>query len=165
ASITEGDAKLGPRVVMRYLIAGIAIMKNAFEIDPLHRHDVPRHQVKTFLTYSANVYVLQVICSLCGREQNVQQNCMNCGVCMGNYFCNKCKFFDDDVSKEQYHCDECGICRTGGKENFFHCSNCGLSLCCYWSQFLFDSMKNLTVLPCGHTMHLECLKEMELHHR
>lgn len=28
----------------------------------------------------------------------VQQNCVHCGVCMGKYFCSKCKFFDDDVS-------------------------------------------------------------------
>lgn len=39
----------------------------------------------------------QVICSLCQHEQNVQQVCENCGVCMGEYFCSKCKFFDDEV--------------------------------------------------------------------
>ncbi|KAJ0783842.1 putative Zinc finger, CHY-type, Zinc finger, CTCHY-type, Zinc finger, CTCHY-type superfamily [Helianthus annuus] len=79
--------------------------KNSIDIDPLHRHDVPRHEVK-----------------------KVQQNCINCGICMGNYFCQKCKFFDDDVSKNQYHCEKCGICRTGGEDNFFHCDKCG---CCY----------------------------------
>ncbi|KAK2401073.1 HCO3- transporter family [Trifolium repens] len=26
----------------------------------------------------------------------VQQYCINCGVCMGEYFCGTCKFFDDD---------------------------------------------------------------------
>lgn len=145
--------------------------KNSLDIDPLHRHDVPRHEVK------------KVICTLCDTEQDVQQNCINCGVCMGNYFCQKCKFFDDDVSKNQYHCDQCGICRTGGEENFFHCDKCG---CCYskkikdthvcveramhhdcpiCSEFLFDTLKDLSILPCGHTMHLACLKEMEQHHR
>lgn len=29
----------------------------------------------------------------------VQQHCIQCGVCMGNYFCSECKFFDDDVSR------------------------------------------------------------------
>ncbi|KAI6669939.1 hypothetical protein NL676_004824 [Syzygium grande] len=145
--------------------------KNSLETAPLKRHDVPRHEVK------------QVICSLCGTEQEVQQNCQNCGVCMGEYFCAKCKFFDDDVSKNQYHCDECGICRTGGKENYFHCEKCG---CCYSKlmrgahrcveramhhncpvcfEYLFDTMKDITVLPCGHTIHLECVKEMEHHFR
>jgi hypothetical protein len=41
---------------------------------------------------------LQVICSLCDWEQNVQQVCENCGVCMGEYFCSTCKFYDDEVS-------------------------------------------------------------------
>ncbi|XP_044483152.1 E3 ubiquitin-protein ligase RZFP34-like isoform X2 [Mangifera indica] len=125
----------------------------------------------------------KVICSLCATEQDVQQHCINCGVCMGKYFCSKCKFFDDDVSKNQYHCNECGICRTGGGENFFHCSKCG---CCYSNllkdshkcveramhhncpvcfEFLFDTTRDITVLRCGHTIHLECVKEMERHFR
>jgi len=37
---------------------------------------------------------------------------------MGKYFCDICKFFDDDTSKKQYHCDECGICRTGARITF-----------------------------------------------
>lgn len=32
-------------------------------------------------------------------------------------------------------------------------------------QYLFDTMKDITVLPCGHTIHLDCLKEMEHHNR
>ncbi|KAJ1376601.1 Zinc finger, CHY-type, partial [Sesbania bispinosa] len=72
--------------------------KNSEEINPQDRHDIPRHEIN------------KVICSLCDTEQDVQQHCINCGVCMGNYFCATCKFFDDDISKNQYHCDECGIC-------------------------------------------------------
>ncbi|PWA36673.1 CHY-type/CTCHY-type/RING-type Zinc finger protein [Artemisia annua] len=117
---------------MKFLIAATVITKNSLDIDPLHRHDVPRHEVK------------KVICTLCDAEQDltiayfyqVQQNCINCGVYMGNYFSQKCKFFDDDVSKNQYHYDQCGICRTGGEENFFHCDKCGIHViigvwCCY----------------------------------
>ncbi|KAJ6381706.1 hypothetical protein OIU77_030390 [Salix suchowensis] len=139
------------------------------EINPIDRHDIPRHELK------------RVICSLCDTEQEVQQQCFNCGVCMGKYFCSKCKFFDDDISKQQYHCNECGICRTGGEENFFHCNRCG---CCYslfmkdshncveramhhncpvCFEFLFETTKDITVLPCGHTIHLECVKEMQQH--
>ncbi|CAM8964486.1 unnamed protein product [Rhodiola kirilowii] len=145
--------------------------KNSMEIAVLERHDIPRHQI------------VQVICSLCNTEQDVRQNCINCGVCMGKYFCAKCNFFDDDVSKKQYHCNECGLCRTGGNENFFHCTLCG---CCYANsmknshkciegamhhncpvcfEFLFDTMKAINVLPCGHTIHMACLKEMEQHYR
>ncbi|CAI0469409.1 unnamed protein product [Linum tenue] len=141
--------------------------KNSIEVDCHDRHDIPRHQLK------------RVICSLCDTEQDVQQHCFKCGVCMGKYFCSECKFFDDDVSKQQYHCNQCGICRTGGEENFFHCDKCG---CCYSTclkdshncveramhhncpvcfEFLFETTKDITVLRCGHTIHLECLNQMQ----
>jgi len=146
-------------------------VKNNINVDQKHRHDMPRHEVK------------QVICSLCGTEQEVQQVCINCGVCMGKYFCEACKLFDDDTSKKQYHCDGCGICRIGGPENFFHCYKCG---CCYSNllknshpcvegamhhdcpvcfEFLFESRDDVTVLPCGHTIHKSCLKEMRDHYQ
>ncbi|XP_003606334.3 E3 ubiquitin-protein ligase RZFP34 [Medicago truncatula] len=145
--------------------------KNSDEIKPDCRHDIPRHEVK------------KIICTLCDTEQDVQQNCINCGVCLGKYFCGTCKFFDDDISKQQYHCDECGICRTGGSDNFFHCKKCG---CCYsveikeghncveramhhncpiCFEYLFDTLREISVLTCGHTIHFECVKEMEKHHR
>ncbi|KAF3793498.1 E3 ubiquitin-protein ligase [Nymphaea thermarum] len=124
--------------------------KNSVDVDPLDRHEIPRHEVKT------------VICSLCGTEQ--------------------------DVSKRQYHCDGCGICRTGGQENFFHCDKCASAIlplgCCYSTflknghrcveramhhscpicfEYLFDSVKDISVLRCGHTLHMDCLKEMKRH--
>lgn len=68
-------------------------------------------------------------------------------------------------------CRECGICRVGGRDNFFHCPQCN---CCYavglrgshvciensmrqncpvcW-EYLFDSIKPINILPCGHTIH------------
>ncbi|EEC71394.1 hypothetical protein OsI_03534 [Oryza sativa Indica Group] len=143
--------------------------KNSIKIDAVKRHELPRHEVQ------------QVICSLCGTEQEVRQVCISCGVCMGKYFCEVCKLFDDDVSKQQYHCNGCGICRIGGKENFFHCSKCG---CCYsivlknshacvegamhhdcpiCFEYLFESTNDVSVLPCGHTIHVKCLREMEEH--
>ncbi|XP_077216629.1 E3 ubiquitin-protein ligase RZFP34-like [Tasmannia lanceolata] len=30
-------------------------------------------------------------------------------------------------------------------------------------EYLFDSTKDISVLRCGHTLHLDCMKEMELH--
>ncbi|XP_028112813.1 E3 ubiquitin-protein ligase RZFP34-like [Camellia sinensis] len=124
----------------------------------------------------------KVVCSLCHTEQEViQQKCIQCGVCMGKYYFSKSNFFNDDVSKNQCHCNKCGICRTGGKENFFHCNKCG----CYYSrlmkdshiyiekamhhncpfcfEYLFETTKDITVLPYGHTIHLQCVKEMEQH--
>ncbi|GMH11867.1 hypothetical protein Nepgr_013708 [Nepenthes gracilis] len=144
-------------------------VKNNIHVDKTQRHDIPRHQIK------------QVICSLCGTEQEVGQVCVNCGVCMAKYFCEKCKLFDDDTSRRQYHCDGCGICRIGGRENFFHCCKCR---CCYsvvlknshpcvegamhhdcpvCFEYLFESRNDVTVMPCGHTIHRNCLKEMREH--
>ncbi|GJS86790.1 E3 ubiquitin protein ligase MIEL1 [Tanacetum coccineum] len=45
-------------------------------------------------------------------EQQAAQICTKCGVKMGEYFCDICKFYEDDISKEQFHCNECGICRS-----------------------------------------------------
>ncbi|XWS14024.1 hypothetical protein CRYUN_Cryun36dG0088500 [Craigia yunnanensis] len=134
--------------------------------NPFDRHELVRQDVK------------QVICSVCDTEQPVAQLCSNCGVNMGEYFCEICKFFDDDTEKGQFHCHDCGICRVGGRENFFHCKKCGSCysialrdnhLCvensmrhhcpiCY--EYLFDSLKDTTVMKCGHTMHGECYYEM-----
>ncbi|XP_073386438.1 E3 ubiquitin-protein ligase MIEL1 isoform X3 [Physcomitrium patens] len=143
--------------------------KNFYEVDESRRHDIPRHRVE------------KVICSLCNHEQDVKQVCENCGVCMGAYFCDKCKFFDDETKKEQYHCDKCGICRIGGRDNFFHCDRCGSCYknslrnvhpcvenamhqnCPICVEYLFDSVMDISVLPCGHTMHQFCLKQMNQH--
>ncbi|CAL5347055.1 unnamed protein product [Camellia sinensis] len=136
---------------------------------PFDRHELVRTDVK------------QVICSVCDTEQPVVRVCTNCGVNMGEYFCEVCKFYDDDIDKGQFHCDDCGICRVGGRENFFHCKKCGSCyalglldnhLCvensmrhhcpiCY--EYLFDSLKDATVMKCGHTMHRECYLEMMKH--
>ncbi|KAJ0083782.1 hypothetical protein Patl1_30569 [Pistacia atlantica] len=168
--------------------------KNSLEIDALDRHDIPRHEVeKVCICFPA-----LLICSLCDTEQNVQQNCINCGICMGKYFCEKCKFFDDDISKNQYHCAECGICSillklillaigfTELEARRISSTATNVVRCCYSKfmkdahccveramhhncpicfEFLFDTMKDITVLRCGHTIHLECLKEMEMHYR
>ncbi|CAN1149936.1 E3 ubiquitin-protein ligase MIEL1 [Linum perenne] len=130
------------------------------------RHELDRYDVK------------QVVCEVCDTEQPVAQVCSNCGVNMGEYFCSKCKFFDDDTQKGQFHCDDCGICRVGGRENFFHCKKCGscyaISLrnnhscvensmhhhCPICYEYLFDSMKDTIVMKCGHTMHCDCHYEM-----
>ncbi|CAI9284745.1 E3 ubiquitin-protein ligase MIEL1 [Lactuca sativa] len=134
--------------------------------NPYDRHELIRSDVK------------QVICSVCDTEQPVARSCTNCGVNMGEYFCELCKFYDDDIDKGLFHCDDCGICRVGGRENFFHCKKCGTCysiglrdnhLCvensmrhhcpiCY--EYLFDSMKDTAVMKCGHTMHRDCYNEM-----
>ncbi|KAL8142811.1 hypothetical protein V2J09_015843 [Rumex salicifolius] len=130
------------------------------------RHELDRNEVK------------QVICEVCDTEQPVAQVCTNCGVKMGEYFCEICKFYDDDTDKNQFHCDDCGICRVGGRNNFFHCNKCGSCYsvhlldnhscvensmhhhCPICYEFLFDSLMETIVMKCGHTMHYGCYYEM-----
>ncbi|WZY75124.1 hypothetical protein YC2023_021508 [Brassica napus] len=67
---------------------------------------------------------------------------------------------------------------VGGRENFFHCKKCGSCYgiglrnnhrcvedsmrhhCPICYEYLFDSLKETTVMKCGHTMHSECYHEM-----
>lgn len=137
--------------------------------NPKDQHEIVRTQVT------------HVICAVCDTEQLVAHTCSNCGVNMGEYFCDICKFYDDDVDKGQFHCNGCGICRVGGRENFFHCQKCGscytLSLrdnhlcvensmqnhCPICYEYLFDSLKQTQVMKCGHTMHIDCFQEMVEH--
>ncbi|XP_022979906.1 E3 ubiquitin-protein ligase MIEL1-like [Cucurbita pepo subsp. pepo] len=133
---------------------------------PFDRHELNRFDVK------------QVVCAVCDTEQPVARVCTNCGVNMGEYFCEICKFFDDDIEKGQFHCEDCGICRVGGRENYFHCKKCGSCYsvnlrdnhsciensmqhhCPICYEFLFDTLKDVAVMKCGHTMHRECYFEM-----
>ena len=123
--------------------------------------------------------VREVVCLLCDTRQPVARECNTCAVEFGAYYCDKCQFYDDDVSRRQFHCDKCGICRVGGAENFFHCDRCG---CCYSTSlranhtcveqsmhrscpicldYLFDSIKPISVLVrCGHAMHEACLQQL-----
>ncbi|XP_073137417.1 E3 ubiquitin-protein ligase MIEL1-like isoform X1 [Henckelia pumila] len=142
--------------------------------NPKDRHELVRSDVK------------KVICAVCGTEQQACNICSNCGIKFGEYFCDICKFYDDDITKKQFHCDDCGICRVGGRENFFHCPNCVITLfssagscysvglhnnhrcvqdsmkshCPICYEFLFDSTSVTFILKCGHTMHKECYEEM-----
>ncbi|WVZ69042.1 hypothetical protein U9M48_017894 [Paspalum notatum var. saurae] len=145
--------------------------KNSIKVDAMRRHELPRHEVQ------------QVICSLCGTEQEVHDRYASIAVSAWGSTSADCanSLTMMLVSKQQYHCNGCGICRIGGRENFFHCSKCG---CCYSTalrnshacvegalhhdcpicfEYLFESTNDVSVLPCGHTIHVECLKEMEEH--
>ena len=84
--------------------------------DPAKRHELDRAAVR------------ELECALCGLRQATGLACAGCGVAFGAYACLRCRFFDDDLRKQQFHCDACGICRVGGRANFFHCATCG---CCY----------------------------------
>ncbi|KAH0992880.1 hypothetical protein GBA52_004363 [Prunus armeniaca] len=145
--------------------------------NPFDRHELVRYDVK------------QVVCSVCDTEQPVARVCTNCGVSMGEYFCEICKFYDDDVSllpsqielpliKGNFIVMIVGSAELAVVRNSITARSVGLAIqlvyaiiTCVWrtpcgttapfvmSSF-FDSLKDTTVMKCGHTMHCECYNEM-----
>ena len=103
--------------------------------------------------------VKELICALCDTRQPVAPHCASCGVSFGAYHCMDCRFFDDDLSRQQFHCNKCGICRVGGRENFFHCDECG---CCYSNSLAVGTLSgrqsfSLDICLKQHTFKLQML--------
>jgi len=126
-------------------------------------HELDRHAVK------------EIVCNVCGQQQLVGNTCINkiCGITFAAYFCEICNFYDDQVERNYYHCDKCGICRVKGENEYIHCDTCSACVSssnhkCKSNQFhvncsicmenLFHSIKSSCVIPCGHTMHVDCMQ-------
>jgi uncharacterized CHY-type Zn-finger protein len=120
----------------------------------------------------------RVLCLFCKKEQEPKQDCSSCGKRLGKYYCEVCRFYDNDESKVIYHCPHCQICRIGrglgiDHEHCHTCKTClklgvnhkciennMLSDCPICKQYLFTSTAPVNVLPrCGHAIHLDCLNE------
>lgn len=120
----------------------------------------------------------EMMCMRCLKIQAVGPICST-PACrqlpMAQYYCNICKFFDDE--RTVYHCPFCNLCRLGKGLgiDFFHCMkcNCCLSLklvnhkcleksletnCPICCEFLFTSSATVRALPCGHYMHSACFQ-------
>ncbi|XP_047337425.1 zinc finger protein BRUTUS-like [Impatiens glandulifera] len=120
----------------------------------------------------------EMMCMHCLMIQAVGPSCVtpSCnGFFMAKYYCNICKFFDDE--RTVYHCPFCNLCRLGkglGKD-FFHCMTCNCCLalklvdhkcleksletnCPICCEFLFTSSAAVRALPCGHYMHSACFQ-------
>lgn len=125
-----------------------------------------------------------VMCMRCQHVQRPQKDCENCEEELALYYCDKCKLFDSDDSKDIYHCDKCGICRLGlglGID-FFHCDGCQaclsielqgshkcieratMSSCPICGDYMFTSVKPVVYMsPCGHAIHQHCFDEYTAH--
>jgi len=118
-----------------------------------------------------------VECSHCGVRQGVRENCQNCHLKFGQYFCFDCKLYDDE-DKQQFHCSGCGICRVGGRDNYFHCHRCDMCLpnhlkdnhkcvekvsrsnCPVCQEDIHTSRIPSQIPPCNHLIHKTCFDEM-----
>ncbi|KAK7291413.1 hypothetical protein RIF29_06540 [Crotalaria pallida] len=121
---------------------------------------------------------LEMMCMRCLTIQPVGPICISpsCnGLSMAKYYCNICKFFDDE--RNVYHCPFCNICRVGQGLgiDYFHCMTCNCCLgikaashkclekglemnCPICCDDLFTSSATVRALPCGHYMHSSCFQ-------
>ena len=116
-----------------------------------------------------------IMCNYCGFEQGIQQYCIKCKKKLADYFCVKCKVYDD-YSKDPYHCVKCGVCRVKLHRSF-HCDACGS---CFEKEkgknqyhicknehvqcmiCLEDTLTRIGMLKCGHKIHFDCLTQLLL---
>jgi hypothetical protein len=121
----------------------------------------------------------KILCMYCKTEQEASNICcnMDCQKIMANYYCDICKFWDNDKQKQIYHCDKCKMCRIGKREDFYHCDKCNVCLvndyvaehkciernlecdCPICGEFLFTSLSPVMFMRCGHSIHFMCHRE------
>ncbi|KAJ4837969.1 hypothetical protein Tsubulata_031782 [Turnera subulata] len=169
--------------------------KNNINVERKLRHDMPRHQVR------------QVICSLCGTEQDIifllrsWKLLIWCTLAIiwintQYYLFTAMNRFNNFVSAVVYawgntsvRLASClmmiylrsniivmvvGSAELEGVEISFTVTSVGqcimtvlfaLSSLTDYLQYLFESRSDVTVMPCGHTIHENCLKEMREHYQ
>jgi len=115
-------------------------------------------------------------CLECGTEQVSKKKCINCKIIFGEYYCKKCRLFENNI-KHIFHCDDCNICRIGPKEKYYHCNKCNTCIsitlknnhkciensskndCPICLEYLFNSRIPFNIMICGHNIHTTCLNE------
>jgi len=117
--------------------------------------------------------IKKIKCDKCKKEQDVSQNCIECGLLFGLHYCKKCAYFDD-VDRNIYHCDKCGICRVGAGSSYNHCDKCDLCFksdidhiciaatdCPICTESLGASTISIVKIErCGHPIHYNCLLDL-----
>ncbi|XP_027340585.1 zinc finger protein BRUTUS-like isoform X2 [Abrus precatorius] len=126
----------------------------------------------------------EMMCMHCLNIQPIGPICVtpSCnGFSMAKYYCNICKFFDDE--RNVYHCPFCNLCRVGQGLgiDYFHCMKCNCCLgiksashkclekglemnCPICCDDLFTSSAPVRALPCGHYMHSACFQAYTCSH-
>ena len=129
------------------------------------------------LTHQIDRYAVDTMkCMHCDTDQPTSQSCNNCRTLLGLYYCDICHFWDNDPTHSSFHCNDCGLCRSGKQEDYYHCKICDTCLhidlkgrhpclertshsdCPICNELLFTSIRPLTLMKCGHAIHLDCLE-------
>ncbi len=130
----------------------------------------------------------KVVCMHCFQEQPFGNSCKNSDCShfekafADHYFCDICKFFENDPVSSVYHCHDCNMCRRGlgiGID-FKHCNTCNAcvsmelfdthvciersleSNCPICHEYMFTSIAPVMFMKCGHAMHSACFNSYVL---
>ncbi|KAI3649527.1 hypothetical protein MP228_005159 [Amoeboaphelidium protococcarum] len=139
-----------------------------------HDEQETDHQINRHAT-------VNMMCMLCKVVQPAAQQCANppCQATMARYYCDVCKFWNNDPNQSIYHCDKCGLCRIGRGLgiDYFHCDKCNVCLamnlkdnhrciernldqnCPICEDYMFTSTSTVIFMACGHSIHLTCYNE------
>lgn len=129
------------------------------------------HQINRYATK-------KMVCMYCSTIQPVGPNCTSAkcdGRRLTHYYCDVCKFHDDDNTKNIYHCPDCKICRIGKGIGIdrYHCQKCNICLsleyrdhkcienslgsnCPICNVYMFTSRDPVSFMRCGHAIHSAC---------
>ncbi|KAH9256248.1 hypothetical protein BASA81_005469 [Batrachochytrium salamandrivorans] len=129
---------------------------------------------------------MQMRCRHCGTVQPVAQQCIKpeCLFQTTHYFCLPCRLWSNDARKPIYHCNKCGICRVGREQDHWHCDRCNLCYptatmdpathhclasaseesCPVCAEYMHTSTRPVSLLPCGHVIHGDCLNQLHRKH-
>lgn len=109
-------------------------------------------------------------CNFCNKVQRLSLDCIRCKVELADNYCDICKLH---LSNDYYHCGMCKRCIYDPDGVMSHCNFCDI---CRVDELHHHSIKNTLkencpiclvgpildapdyykILPCGHSMHLEC---------
>ncbi|KAK6930115.1 Zinc finger, RING-type [Dillenia turbinata] len=122
--------------------------------NPFDRHELVRRDVK------------RVICSVCDTEQSLR-SVLTVASTWGNIFVKFASFMMTILIKGSFTVmtvGYAGSCYSVGlQDNHLCVENSMRHHCPICYEYLFDSLKDTTVMKCGHTMHRECYNEMIKH--
>ncbi|MCO5609171.1 hypothetical protein L7F22_063394 [Adiantum nelumboides] len=111
----------------------------------------------------------EMMCMNCLKIQPVAQHCItpSCNsFLMARYYCNICKFFDND-NMDIYHCPYCTICRVGKGLgiDFFHCMICNscLNVPCRVGILCIRHVPRLSRIITTHTQYVASESEISVY--